>query len=254
MPQTCSRSLEVGLILARLWLSALADLLLARYLTCQAWLWGFSVIAYLDNSHSHIFSSFRRLLIRSISGATSGGYHPFFTGLSDSINYRFVFALGKWFWVLNLLLRLVLQRLASFLSSEARHIRFSAASSVDDGCFVMTDKDFLSGASLKWGPEVWAQTHQRWRKRVWREGKLRPPWEEEFNGAIKWERVRSCWRSRFLKAAMRSLLLASQLLPHQRHLNAFDCGNATVLIKLKKEKQRFAEVNVSVFTAGWRPK
>lgn len=203
------------------------------YPTCQAWLCGFSVVAYLDNSHSHIFSSFRRSHIRSISGATKGGYHPFFTGLSNSINFSFVFALGKWFGVLRLLLRLVLQRLASFLSSKARHICFSVASSVDDGSFVRTDKDFSSGASLKWGPvcgEVWVQTHQRWRKRV---GKLRPPREGEFNGAIKWERVRSCWR--FLKASMRSLLLASQLLPHQRHLNAFHCGNATVLIKLKKK-------------------
>lgn len=55
------------------------------YPTCQAWLCGFSVVAYLDNSHSHIFSSFRRWHIRSISGATKGGYHPFFTFVIVSI-------------------------------------------------------------------------------------------------------------------------------------------------------------------------
>lgn len=172
MLQTCCRPLEVGLKLERLWLSSSVDLLLAHYLTRQAriWLCGFSVVAYLENSHSLLFVSFwhlHKVYFRSNKGVTIRFERASVILLLIVLGF-FFFALGKWFGVLHLLLQLsaVLPRVASFLSSEMRHFHFRAPSSVSDGCFVTTDKDFLSGSSPKSGPvceEVATQTHQRGR-------------------------------------------------------------------------------------------
>lgn len=114
--------------LEQLWLWAPADLLLTRYLMHQAHFQccRFSVIAYLDNSFSHILDSFW-VYIRSISGP-KGATVPFEQALLiSSLTVVFFFC---WYDICCSD-SAVLQRFTPILFSEVLHFHLKGIPSKD---------------------------------------------------------------------------------------------------------------------------
>lgn len=197
---------------------------------------GFSVVAYLDNSHSHIFDSFWRLhkvYFRSNKGVTIH-FEQALVILSLTIYYFFFFALGKWFGVLHLLLRLCrlaarglifIFRSTSYLLS--RHLKRWRWMLPEDRqrLFVRVQPEVRPSLQRGVGSDASARALS-----VWREGKLRLPWEGEFNGATEWEHVR-LWRIRvFSRRPWGPCCWHHSCCFIKGYLNAFE----TVSTKLKK--------------------